>query len=75
MLSDEQKKNIEAEEIHRYTFRKTLEDASAAVSKTAGDVAVKVEGEKTKLSSQLMAFLNSSVGTLLISSVVITCGA
>jgi hypothetical protein len=75
MLSDDQKKLIEAEETHRHTFRKTLDEASAAVSKTADDVVAGVKEEKAKLGTQVMAFLNSSVGTLLLSSVVITGGA
>jgi hypothetical protein len=75
MLSDEQKKIIEAEETHRYAFRKTLEEASAAVSKTVEDVAAEVKVEEVKMGSQIMAFLNSSVGTLLLSSVIITGGA
>jgi hypothetical protein len=75
MLSDDQKKLIEAEETHRHTFRKTLDEASAAVSKTADDVVAEVVEEKAKLGTQVMAFLNSSVGTLLLSSVVITGGA
>jgi hypothetical protein len=75
MLSDDQKKLIEAQEIHRHEFRKTLEEASTAVSKKANDVAAEVKEEKAKLGTQVMAFLNSSVGTLLLSSVVVTGGA
>jgi len=75
MLSDDQKKLIEAQEIHRYEFRKTLEEASTAVSKKANDVVAEVKEEKAKLGTQVMAFLNSSVGTLLLSSVVVTGGA
>jgi hypothetical protein len=75
MLSDDQKKLIEAEETHRHEFRKTLEEANAAVSKTVDDVVAEVKEEKAKLGTQVMGFLNSSVGTLLLSSVVITGGA
>jgi hypothetical protein len=75
MLSDEQKKIIEAEESHRHEFRKTLEEASAAVSKKVDDLVSEIKVEETKLGSKLMDFLNSSVGTLLISSVFITGGA
>lgn len=75
MLSEDQKKLIEAEETHRHEFRKALEEASAAVSKKANDVIAQAKEEETKLSSKLMDFLNSSVGTLLISSVFITGGA
>ena len=75
MLSDDQKKLIEAQEIHRHEFRKTLEEASTAVSKKANDVVAEVKEEKAKLGTQVMAFLNSSVGTLLLSSVVVTGGA
>ena len=75
MLSDDQKKLIEAQEIHRHEFKKTLEEASTAVSKKANDVVAEVKEEKAKLGTQVMAFLNSSVGTLLLSSVVVTGGA
>ena len=75
MLSDEQKKLIEAEETHRHEFRKILEEASSAASKTADDVVTEIKEEKVKLGTQMMLFLNSSVGTLLLSSVVITGGA
>jgi len=75
MLSEDQKKLIEAEEAHRHEFRKALEEASAAVSKKANDVIAQAKEEEVKLSSKLMEFLNSSVGTLLISSVFITGGA
>jgi hypothetical protein len=75
MLSEDQKKIIEAEETHRHEFRKALEEASAAVSKKANDVIAQAKQEEAKLSSKLMDFLNSSVGTLLISSVFITGGA
>jgi hypothetical protein len=75
MLSDEQKKIIEAEETHRHEFRKTLEEVSVTVSKKVDDVISEVKAEEVKLGSKLMAFLNSSVGTLLLSSVVITGGA
>jgi hypothetical protein len=75
MLSDEQKKIIEAEESHRHEFRKTLEEASAAVSKKVDDLVSEIKVEETKLGSKFMDFLNSSVGTLLISSVFITGGA
>lgn len=72
MLSDDQKKRIEAEEIHRHEFRKSLETAfSKAVDSAVSDA----KEEKAKLDSKLMTFLNSSVGTLLLSSVVITGGA
>jgi hypothetical protein len=75
MLSDDQKKRIEAEESHRHEFRKTLEAASAAIAKTVDSAVSDAKAEKAKLDSKLMAFLNSSVGTLLLSSVVITGGA
>jgi hypothetical protein len=75
MLSDEQKKIIEAEEHHRHEFKKTLEETAASISKTVDKVASEVKAEEAKLGSQVMAFLNSSVGTLLLSSVVITGGA
>lgn len=75
MLSDEEKKRIEAEESHRHEVRKILEAASAAASKAANAAVSDVKGGAAKLNSPVMAFLNSSVGTLLLSSVVITGGA
>lgn len=72
MLSDDQKKRIEAEETHRHEFRKKLE---AAFSKAVENAVSDAKEEKVKLDSKLMTFLNSSVGTLLLSSVVITGGA
>ena len=75
MLSEDQKKLIEAEEHHRHEFKKTLEAASAAISKKVDDVVSEVNAERAILGSKLMEFLNSSVGTLLLSSVVITGGA
>jgi hypothetical protein len=75
MLTQDQKELIEAEETHRHEFRKTLEAASATVSKNADDVVVEVKAEEAKLGSKVMDFLNSSVGTLLLSSVVVTGGA
>jgi hypothetical protein len=75
MLSEDQKKLIEAEETHRHEFRKALEEASSGVSKKVNGIVVEAKEDKAKLSSKLMDFLNSSVGTLLISSVFITGGA
>jgi hypothetical protein len=75
MLSEDQKKLIEAEEHHRHEFKKTLEAASAAISKKVDDVVSEVNEERAILGSKLMEFFNSSVGTLLLSSVVITGGA
>ena len=66
MLSDDQKKIIEAEERHRHEFKKTLEEASASVSKKVNNLVSEVKVEEAKLGSKLMAFLNSSVGTLLL---------
>jgi hypothetical protein len=48
MLSDEQKKIIEAEESHRHEFRKTLEEASAAVSKKVDDLVSEIKVEEIK---------------------------
>lgn len=75
MLSEDQKKLIEAEETHRYVFRKALGEASLAVCKKVDGVSAEAKREKVKLDSKFMEFLNSSVGTLLISSVFITGGA
>lgn len=54
MLSDDQKKIIEAEERHRHAFRKTLEEASAAISKTVDSAVSEVKEEKAKLGSKLL---------------------
>jgi hypothetical protein len=75
MLSEDQKKLVEAEERHRHEFKKTLEVTSATISKKVDGIVSEVDAEKAKLGSRLMEFLNSSVGTLLLSSVVITGGA
>lgn len=75
MLLDEQKKLIEDEETHRHEFRKKLEEASAVVSKKVDDVVSEIKAEETKTESKIMDFLNSSVGTLMLSSIVITGGA
>jgi hypothetical protein len=75
MLSDEEKKRIEAEERHRHEVRKILEAERAAAYKTADGAVSEVKEGVSKFNSPVMAFLNSSVGTLLLSSVVITGGA
>ena len=75
MLSEDQKKLIEAEEIHRHEIRTALEEARSGVSKKVNGIVVEAKEDNAKLSSKLMDFLNSSVGTLLISSVFITGGA
>jgi len=75
MLSEEIQKKIEAEERFRHELKLKLgaELASAKSAFTSLEHSV-VRGEK-KVGSKIMEFLNSSVGGLFLSSVVITGGA
>jgi len=75
VLTDDMKKLIEHEERYRHEFKKTLEVESHAISQNLGAAVLEVKAEKEKLGTQIMAFLNSSVGMWLLSSVVITGGA
>ena len=75
MLTDDMKQLIEHEERYRHEFKKSLEAQSHAISQNLGMVVSEVRSEKEKLGTQIMAFLNSSVGMWLLSSVVITGGA
>lgn len=75
MLSEEIQKKIEAEEHFRHELKLKLEaeltSSKAAFTSLENSVA---RGEK-KVGSKIMEFLNSSVGGLFLSSVVITGGA
>jgi len=75
MLSEEIQKKIEAEERFRHELKLKLEAelASAKSAFTSLENSA-VRGEK-KVSSKIMEFLNTSVGGLFLSSVVITGGA
>ncbi|QWD82127.1 hypothetical protein [Polynucleobacter sp. MWH-S4W17] len=75
MIADDKKKLIEAEEIYRHEFKKTLETTDTSISKTLDQVVSGVKLEKSKMGAQIMALLNSSVGMWFLSSVVITGGA
>jgi len=75
MLSEETKKRIEAEEQFRHDLKVKLE-AELASAKSAFANLHKEAGEVEKrTASKIMEFLNSSVGTWFLSSVVITGGA
>ena len=75
MLTDEMKKLIESEERYRHEIKKGLEVEAHALSLEVSGVVSEVKAEGDKLGTQIMAFLNSSVGMWLLSSVVITGGA
>ena len=75
MISDDKKKLIEGEESYRHEYKKTLEAAGALASSAIDAVVSEVKVEKSKIGSQIMSFLNSSVGMWFLSSVVITGGA
>jgi hypothetical protein len=75
MLSEETKKRIEAEEQFRHDLKVKLE-AELASAKAAFASLQKGAGQvEKKTASKVMDFLNSSVGTWFLSSVVITGGA
>jgi hypothetical protein len=75
MLSEEIQKKIEAEERFRHELKLKLEaELASAKSAFANLENTAVRAEK-KVSSKIMEFLNSSVGGLFLSSVVITGGA
>jgi hypothetical protein len=75
MLSEETKKQIEAEERFRHDLKVKLE-AELASAKSAFASLHKEAGQVEKrTASKVMEFLNSSVGTWFLSSVVITGGA
>lgn len=75
MLADDRKKLIESEERYRHEFKKTLEADGAMPAREIDTIISEVKTEKNKLGTQIMAFLNSSVGMWFLSSVVITGGA
>jgi len=75
MLSEEIQKKIEAEERFRHELKLKLEaELASAKSAFTSLENTAVRGEK-KVSSKIMEFLNTSVGGLFLSSVVITGGA
>jgi actin-related protein len=75
MLSEEIQKKIEAEERFRHELKLKLEAQLASAKSAFTSLEnTAVRGEK-KVSSKIMEFLNTSVGGLFLSSVVITGGA
>jgi len=75
MLSEETKKRIEAEEQFRHDLRIKLEVEHASIKSTFASLQKGVEQVEKRTASKVMEFLNSSVGTWFLSSVVITGGA
>jgi hypothetical protein len=75
MLSEETKKRIEAEEQFRHDLRIKLEAEHASIKSTFASLQKGVEQVEKRTASKVMEFLNSSVGTWFLSSVVITGGA
>ena len=52
MIADDKKKLIEAEEIYRHEFKKTLETTDTSISKTLDQVVSEVKLEKSKMGAQ-----------------------
>lgn len=75
MLSEDRKTIIEAEERFRHELKVKLEAEAAALKSGVNHLEEGVKLAEKKFSAKLMEFLNSSVGTLFLSSVVITGGA
>ena len=75
MLSEETKKQIEAEERFRHDLKVKLEAELASAKSAFASVQKEVGQAEKRTASKVMEFLNSSVGTWFLSSVVITGGA
>ena len=75
MLSEETKKTIEAEERFRHDLKVKLEAELASAKSAFASVQKEVGQAEKRTASKVMEFLNSSVGTWFLSSVVITGGA
>jgi hypothetical protein len=75
MLSEETKKRIEAEERFRHDLKVKLEAELASAKSAFASVQKEVGQAEKRTASKVMEFLNSSVGTWFLSSVVITGGA
>lgn len=75
MLSEEVKKRIEAEERFRHDLKVKLEAELASAKSAFESLQKDVEQVEKRTASKVMEFLNSSVGTWFLSSVVITGGA
>ena len=75
MLSEETKKTIEAEERFRHDLKVKLEAELASAKSAFASVQKEVGQAEKRTASKVMEFLNCSVGTWFLSSVVITGGA
>jgi hypothetical protein len=75
MLSEETKKRIEAEEQFRHDLKIKLEAELASAKSAFASLQKDVGQAEKRTASKVMEFLNSSVGTWFLSSVVITGGA
>ena len=75
MLSEETKKRIEAEEQFRHDLKVKLEAELATAKSAFASLQKEAEQVEKRTASKVMEFLNSSVGTWFLSSVVITGGA
>lgn len=75
MLSEEIQKKIEAEERFRHDLKLKLEAELASAKSALSSLENTVVHAEKKVGSKIMEFLNSSVGGLFLSSVVITGGA
>jgi hypothetical protein len=75
MLSEETKKTIEAEERFRHDLKVKLEAELASAKSAFSSLQKQVGQAEKRTASKVMEFLNSSVGTWFLSSVVITGGA
>jgi hypothetical protein len=75
MLSEETKKKIEAEERFRHDIKVKLEAELASAKSAFASLHKDAEQVEKRTASKVMEFLNSSVGTWFLSSVVITGGA
>jgi predicted nucleic acid-binding Zn-ribbon protein len=74
MLSEETKKRIEAEEQFRHDLKVKLEAELASARSAFASLHKEAEQVEKRTASKVMEFLNSSVGTWFLSSVVITGG-
>ena len=75
MISEETKKTIEAEERFRHDLKVKLEAELASAKSAFSSLQKEVGQVEKRTASKVMEFLNSSVGTWFLSSVVITGGA
>lgn len=74
MLTDERKAIIEAEEHFRHEIRQKLESDVSTLSSSIESAENSMKQIENQFSKKLMEFLNSSIGLLLVSSVVVSGG-